>query len=31
MESSIKTETLRIGGMTCIHCQNTIERTLRGM
>lgn len=29
MESGIKTKRLRIGGMTCISCQNKIERKLR--
>ncbi|HML49404.1 MAG TPA: sulfite exporter TauE/SafE family protein, partial [Clostridia bacterium] len=31
METNIRTETLRIGGMTCVHCQNTIEKKLRGL
>jgi sulfite exporter TauE/SafE/copper chaperone CopZ len=29
MEGAVKTERLRVGGMTCVHCQNKIERTLR--
>ncbi len=29
MESDIKTKRLRIGGMTCVSCQNKIERKLR--
>lgn len=29
METGIQTRTLRIGGMTCVNCQNRIERTLR--
>ncbi|WP_037585906.1 sulfite exporter TauE/SafE family protein [Stenoxybacter acetivorans] len=29
MESELKTKRLRIGGMTCISCQNKIERKLR--
>jgi len=29
MESGIKTKTLRIGGMTCVNCQNKIEKKLR--
>lgn len=31
MEAGIKTEIIRVGGMTCIHCQNTIEKKLRGI
>lgn len=31
MESNWKTETLRIGGMTCMRCQDAIENTLCGM
>lgn len=26
----MKTETIRIGGMTCVNCRNLIERTLKG-
>lgn len=29
MESGVKTKRLRIGGMTCINCQNKIEKKLR--
>ena len=29
MESEIKTKKLRIGGMTCVSCQNKIEKKLR--
>lgn len=29
MNSIIKTNTLRIGGMSCVNCQNTIERKLQ--
>ncbi len=29
METAIKSKTLNIGGMTCVGCQNTIERALR--
>ncbi|MDR1616646.1 MAG: sulfite exporter TauE/SafE family protein [Syntrophomonadaceae bacterium] len=29
MESGLKTKKLRVGGMTCINCQNKIERNLR--
>lgn len=29
MESGIKTKKLRIGGMTCVSCQNKIEKKLR--
>ncbi|MDR1249211.1 MAG: heavy-metal-associated domain-containing protein [Treponema sp.] len=29
MDGSAKTENLRIGGMTCVNCQNKIEKTLR--
>jgi sulfite exporter TauE/SafE/copper chaperone CopZ len=29
MESGVKTKRLKIGGMTCINCQNKIERKLR--
>ncbi|GHV79499.1 heavy metal-associated domain-containing protein [Spirochaetia bacterium] len=29
METGIQTRTLRIGGMTCVNCQNRIERKLR--
>jgi len=30
METKIKTERLRIGGMTCVNCQHKIEKKLRG-
>jgi sulfite exporter TauE/SafE/copper chaperone CopZ len=29
MKSGVKTKKLRIGGMTCVNCQNKIERNLR--
>ncbi len=29
METAIKSKSLNIGGMTCVGCQNTIERALR--
>lgn len=29
MEAGVKTKILRIGGMTCVHCQNKIERKLK--
>jgi copper chaperone CopZ len=29
METAVKTENLRIGGMTCVNCQNKIEKALR--
>ena len=29
MQSDVKTKKLRIGGMTCVSCQNKIERKLR--
>lgn len=29
MESGLKTETLRVGGMTCVNCQNKLETKLR--
>ena len=29
MESSMKIKKLRIGGMTCVNCQNKIEKKLR--
>ncbi|WP_342756242.1 sulfite exporter TauE/SafE family protein [Kineothrix sedimenti] len=29
MKSGIKSKTLRIGGMTCVNCQNKIEKKLR--
>ncbi|MDR2753536.1 MAG: sulfite exporter TauE/SafE family protein [Oscillospiraceae bacterium] len=29
MESGIKTKRIKIGGMTCVNCQNKIERKLR--
>ena len=29
MKSGVKTQTLRIGGMTCVSCQNKIERKLQ--
>ena len=28
MDSSVKTKQMRIGGMTCLSCQNKIERKL---
>jgi len=31
MESNVKNELLKIGGMTCISCQNKIERKLQNM
>jgi len=31
MESGVKTKQFKIGGMTCINCQNRIERKLRSM
>ncbi|MDR0671718.1 MAG: heavy-metal-associated domain-containing protein, partial [Oscillospiraceae bacterium] len=29
MGAGLKTKTLRIGGMTCAHCQSRIEKSLR--
>ncbi|MCL1947302.1 MAG: sulfite exporter TauE/SafE family protein [Chitinivibrionia bacterium] len=29
MDDALKTEKLRIGGMTCMHCQNIIEKNLK--
>ncbi|MGI6004915.1 MAG: sulfite exporter TauE/SafE family protein [Christensenellales bacterium] len=29
MKAGLKTKTLRIGGMTCVNCQNAIQRKLR--
>ena len=29
MESALKTENIKIGGMTCMHCQNAVEKSVK--
>ena len=31
MDANVKTKKLRIGGMTCVNCQNTIQKKLRNI